>query len=291
MKKLLSITISLLLTSHLCYAQVIDHAQLEVRYHYEMVGNRAQPDRKTTDEVILLIGNRYTAYYSWMNFVRDSLIKENPAQYQRQARDGSGRTIRGNEDPATITSIRVEPARTELPRNQHNTGHYFINRSSGEVTFLDQFMTGGMSSLSMAYFSYTEPLEKPDWIIETETAEVAGYSTQKATTRYGGRDWTVWFTPEIPVSEGPWKLRGLPGLILKAETADGEFALTATSVSRSTNRAIAKNQEHVYRNVSKRDFQRLQREATESILSSPGVTIVGSGSLPRREVNFIEILE
>jgi GLPGLI family protein len=55
-------------------------------------------------------------------------------------------------------------------------------------------------------------------------------------------------------------LRGLPGLILKAETADGEFVLTATSVSRSSGRAIVKDEENTYRNISKIEFIRLKKE-------------------------------
>jgi GLPGLI family protein len=145
------------------------------------------------------------------------------------------------------------------------------------------------------YYTYTEILEKPVWKIGTETSELGGYSIQKATTRYGGRDWTVWFTPEIPVSEGPWKLRGLPGLILKAETADGEFTLTATSVSRSTNRPIVKDNNNVYRKLSKNDFFKQKTEAFKNTLvSEQGAHIFGThGQMSERsmEYNHLEILD
>ncbi|MDR0438005.1 MAG: GLPGLI family protein [Bacteroidales bacterium] len=287
MKK--TFTFGLLIASYLCYSQTIDHAQLEVRYHYEMVGNRAQPERKTTDEVILLIGNRYTAYYSFMNFTTDSLQKANPNEYQSQLTGGGGATMRPGETLKEFAdrsggTLTVNQPRTRLPSNPFNTGHYFINRSSGEVTYLSDGIrsAGG----NRGHYSYTEQLEKPEWTIETETAEIAGYSSQKATTRYGGRDWTVWFTPEIPVSEGPWKLRGLPGLILKAETADGEFALTATSVVRSSNRSIVKDQENVYRNISKKELYRLQKEGPQIMAG-----MIIEGNLPREELNLIEILD
>ncbi len=52
----------------------------------------------------------------------------------------------------------------------------------------------------------------------------------RATTHYGGRDWTVWFTLEIPFSVGPWKLWGLPGLVLRAEEVQGMFSFICTSV-------------------------------------------------------------
>lgn len=41
------------------------------------------------------------------------------------------------------------------------------------------------------------------------------FNLQKATARYGGRNWIAWFTEEIPISEGPYKFNGLPGLIFE----------------------------------------------------------------------------
>ena len=39
------------------------------------------------------------------------------------------------------------------------------------------------------------------WNIEKDTKETLGMKTQKATTIYGGRDWTAWFTNDIPLQE------------------------------------------------------------------------------------------
>ena len=45
--------------------------------------------------------------------------------------------------------------------------------------------------------------------------------------------WTVWFAPEIPLQEGPWKLCGLPGLILEACESSGQHSFTATGIELS----------------------------------------------------------
>lgn len=58
------------------------------------------------------------------------------------------------------------------------------------------------------------------WKLHSETDSVCGLPCQRATATYGGREWTAWFCSEIPSSAGPWRLCGLPGLILRAE-ADG----------------------------------------------------------------------
>ncbi|SMP30341.1 GLPGLI family protein [Chryseobacterium profundimaris] len=51
------------------------------------------------------------------------------------------------------------------------------------------------------------------WKILPETTTYQGYNLQKAITEFGGRSWTAWFCKEIPINEGPYKFRGLPGLI------------------------------------------------------------------------------
>lgn len=56
-----------------------------------------------------------------------------------------------------------------------------------------------------------------NWQIGTETAMIQGKKCQLATVEYKGRKYNAWFTNEIPISEGPYKFGGLPGLIVKIE--------------------------------------------------------------------------
>lgn len=72
-------------------------------------------------------------------------------------------------------------------------------------------------------FYYTEPLMS-DWQLVDGNKDIAGYHCSKATIKYGGRHWTVWYTEQLPLPFGPWKLAGLPGLILSAEDESGEIA-------------------------------------------------------------------
>lgn len=60
--------------------------------------------------------------------------------------------------------------------------------------------------------------------IADSTKNILGYDCVMATAHYHGRDWTAWFTPDIPLPEGPWKLTGLPGLILEASESTDNTA-------------------------------------------------------------------
>lgn len=62
----------------------------------------------------------------------------------------------------------------------------------------------------------TDTYNKLAWDITGETKTIAGYECIKATVDFRGRKWIAWFAPDIPLSYGPWKLHGLPGLIIQA---------------------------------------------------------------------------
>lgn len=58
---------------------------------------------------------------------------------------------------------------------------------------------------------------KLNWKITSDKQKIGNWNTQKATLDFAGRQWTAWFTTEIPLQDGPYKFSGLPGLIVKIE--------------------------------------------------------------------------
>lgn len=88
----------------------------------------------------------------------------------------------------------------------------WLDRSQGILTE----RAADYASENIAY-EYEELQPILNWNISGEHRQVCGYDCIKATGLFRGRQWTVWFTPEIPLPYGPWKLGGLPGLILRAE--------------------------------------------------------------------------
>ena len=70
-----------------------------------------------------------------------------------------------------------------------------------------------------------EPTPDIAWTLTDDTLTVSGYHCQQATAKFRGVKWHVWYTEEIPSSAGPWRLRGLPGLIVEAKSEAHTFRL------------------------------------------------------------------
>lgn len=79
-------------------------------------------------------------------------------------------------------------------------------------------------------FKYEEDLPEMKWTISDSTDNILGYQVQMALCHFRGRDYVAWFTSLIPVSAGPWKFSGLPGLILKVEDTGKQYSFTAQGV-------------------------------------------------------------
>ncbi|WP_083190008.1 GLPGLI family protein [Chryseobacterium artocarpi] len=86
--------------------------------------------------------------------------------------------------------------------------------------------------MMMPYYYVFETEDNIQWKVEADTKKINNYNLQKATARFGGRNWTAWFTPDINIPEGPYKFRGLPGMVLYVEDDKKDFVY---SFSRNVN--------------------------------------------------------
>lgn len=79
-----------------------------------------------------------------------------------------------------------------------------------------EYSEGIINGMSPIELTYKEHL-KFNWKILPEKSKIGEYNVQKASTEFGGRNWTAWFSSDIPLQDGPYKFFGLPGLIVKVE--------------------------------------------------------------------------
>jgi len=77
---------------------------------------------------------------------------------------------------------------------------------------------------------YFDVFTSPEWTLTEDEKKISGYNCIKAYTYFRGRNYTAWFTYDIPVSFGPWKFSGLPGLILEIYDDEKKFTWLATRI-------------------------------------------------------------
>ncbi|WP_407481637.1 GLPGLI family protein [Elizabethkingia meningoseptica] len=105
----------------------------------------------------------------------------------------------------------------------------------------------GVTSIpSKGYVIYKDIVGKIDWELKEKSDKILGFKCNLATTKFRGRNYTVWYTTEIPVPIGPWKLGGLPGLILKVDVDNGTYTFEATSIVLNSNLKVPEKYFSVY---------------------------------------------
>jgi len=106
-----------------------------------------------------------------------------------------------------------------------------------------------------------------------------------ARCRLYGRDYTAWFSVQIPVAAGPWVLRGLPGLIVQAESDDGEYRFRMTAMERKATEITMPKYD--FTELSHRQFRKLQQQMFRSFADffnyhngSTGMTLTKTKDTP-----------
>lgn len=94
------------------------------------------------------------------------------------------------------------------------SSNYFITKNGEKVIHHQAMLINIMNY---------EEKELPKWKILKEYKTIDSIECQKATTNFRGRSYTACFANSIPVSEGPYKFKNLPGLIIELSSNDGDY--------------------------------------------------------------------
>lgn len=111
-----------------------------------------------------------------------------------------------------------DPVLLEARKKYPSFHKYNIHINGSEVTFT--------STIGVDQYNYKEELNL-DWQLKDGSMEILGYACKEATVDYAGRLWTAWYAPDLPFNAGPYKFKGLPGLILKVTDRTGDFDFEA----------------------------------------------------------------
>ncbi|GHT20613.1 hypothetical protein AGMMS4957_08060 [Bacteroidia bacterium] len=202
---------------------VIDSGNIKITY---ILNQLAQEPNKSDDIQILEIGQKLSKYYSYNIFRVDSLrtdvLKQNP---NAQGVPGYGRL---NFDKLFWSDYYKDYATNEI----------------SEYAYMPR---------NIPNYQYSENIDF-DWQIQEDTRMIASYLCQRATCSFRGKNYTAWFSPDIPISNGPWKFGGLPGLILKVYDDRNDYVFECIGIeNRETRFPITSYYDH-------RDYKKIERK-------------------------------
>lgn len=181
-------------------AKPIDETRFTVQYQTTFVSDSLQPEDKGEETMMLKVGDKCSIYYSYTKYLCDSILEADKAA-------GASKEVIDEHLRQYFAKVNIQ---------------VYKNYPAGKTTTLD--------ALATSRFRCEEKEERPGWTLLPDTMTFLSYPCQKATCHFKGRDYEVWYTPEIPRSDGPWKLYGLPGLILKAQDSRGHYTFTCTGI-------------------------------------------------------------
>ena len=164
-----------------------ERALAKIQYKFSHVNDTNKRDQPLGDEVVTYLG-KVSSFYKRYS---DERVKESISA-QGLLPDYTGH-------------MTLDMSTTAIKK------FYILNSKERNTIELES-----ISSSFDAYYRAV-PYESQDWKIGDETKEIGGYLCQKAMGHFKGRVYVAWFTTEIPFPFGPWKLHGLPGLILTVE--------------------------------------------------------------------------
>ena len=238
---------------------VIDRAYMKCLYRYVYTFDTLKNELRD-DLLILQIGKELSKCYSYYTFQCDSL--------------------RRTPDGAKVWSelfrraIEKDGIYGDFPHVRMST-YVYKNYPTGQMIITDR--------ISLQDYCYVDSLHTQTWTMGDSTREVLGYTCQQATADFRGRHWTAWFATDIPVSDGPWKLGGLPGLILEAYDEGQQHVFTAVGLERVKDELIIFNRpfggNHRFEQTNRLEFLRMERrflmDSNSFIQMETGIDLLG----------------
>ena len=238
---------------------MIDRAHMKCLYRYVYTFDTLKNELRD-DLLILQIGKEVSKCYSYYTFQSDSLQRTPDgakvwSELFRRATEKDG--IYG-----------------DFPHVRMST-YVYKNYPTGQMTITDQ--------ISSQDYCYVDSLHTQTWTMGDSTREVLGYTCQQATADFRGRRWTAWFATDIPISDGPWKLGGLPGLILEAYDEGQQHVFTAVGLERVKDEPIIFNRSfrgnHRFEQTNRLEFLRMERrflmDSNSFIQMETGIDLLG----------------
>ncbi|MBQ3595545.1 MAG: GLPGLI family protein [Bacteroidales bacterium] len=218
--------------------EVFDTANLVVMYELSLREDTTHLNYIKNVNQILLIGeNGINSYqdYNHYRYYRDM---------RRKVKDGTiNEWLMGGLNVADY----ISNYQFEIYKNHHNK-----TISTNDHIF------------QMGLYEYEETFNSFNWQITSEIDTIHNYVCQKAICDFGGRTWEAWFTMEIPISDGPYKFCGLPGLILNIADTQNHYSFKFLSIEKPSEIINIERTDKDRTKTTKNDFFKLQDKHSNS---------------------------
>ncbi|RZJ81134.1 MAG: GLPGLI family protein [Flavobacterium sp.] len=204
MKTLFTIIFTTAITSFV-FAQSPDKTLARVRYTFSHIQDTTEKDKPYTENMLLAIGKNASVYTSYDKITQDNELKRKLTE-QMKEQAGSGNV-----------SIRIDKTGNKATSQLE---YFFFAKENKFVTKERVFNN----------YLIEETAPTINWKLAKDTASFSGVKCQKATAYFKGRNWIAWYAPELPFQSGPWKLNGLPGLIIEAYDEKKDVVFTFAGI-------------------------------------------------------------
>ncbi|WP_081819247.1 GLPGLI family protein [Prevotella sp. HUN102] len=220
----------------------LDDAKLECQYNYVYQNDTLKGSTKD-DRLVLLIGAKVSKCYSYYSMQMDTTFSK-PNWFEIVSA-GINQALTSNVDP---------------PHKRMKT-YVYKNYPEKQMTVTD--------GLTEQDYIYTDSLNNIEWTISDSTKTILNYTVQMATCDYRGHHWTAWFALDVPVSDGPWKLHGLPGLIMEAYDTKAYHHFTLVGIRKVKDMPIVMSKTYVgtnkFEKTNRKSFLKMQRQYLENM--------------------------
>lgn len=208
----------------------LDKAFLRIVFVFTQNNHTRESLSHRTDTMALDIGFSLSEFYDMTAFAKDSLKK---LAFQ-PGRVKSVTLIKNQHIAESVINDNHTGNGNIFFPNSYISFTIYKDRDEKRVYTLDKESGGSETSVFL-----NEEICPQQWTIHNDTCKILNYLCYKATTKFRGREYVVYFAPEIPINEGPWKLYGLPGLILAAKTTDGIFSFRTIGIQEVNDKSIS----------------------------------------------------
>ncbi|MFV0197288.1 GLPGLI family protein [Empedobacter falsenii] len=248
---------------------------------------------------ILISINGYSQYeFTYLfEFKKDSVSKKKYTDIMNVIIEGEQRIYRGENhiiyDSIAYTKRKVDASNISSVMEQTMGLKNNVENYTLEIDLEKEIQKHYIFNLELPFYN-EEKIELPIWNISNETSEIDGKKVTKATTFFLGRNWTAYYSEELPIQVAPYLFYGLPGVIIKLEDENSNYKFELTSYKskkdfinlkettisqRRRNDFVKMNKDEVY------NFGKSFQENKTNILMQAGLQLTEQEIKERQERN------